>query len=159
MPILKSGVTNATVPRVTADFTYEIEEVPGVLADELVMTPAAADERPAFDAAAFFESLDAERRSRGLNWKDVAALANVSPSTLTRLGQGRRPDVDSFARLVAWGGFDADQFVTVARGTQTGGFLTNLPTYLRSDPHLDDKGVEALEVIIRAAYEQFRQPG
>lgn len=115
-------------------------------------------EKPAFDADAFYESLDGERQSRELNWKDVAAQAGVSQSTLTRLGQGRRPDVDSFARLVAWGGFAADQFVTAPKLQQVGGFLTNLPTYLRSDPNLDDKGVQALETIIRAAYDQFRQP-
>lgn len=112
----------------------------------------------AFDADAFYETLDGERRSRGLNWKDVAKEAQVSQSTLTRLGQGKRPDMDSFARLVAWGGFAADQFVTTPRRKQTGGFLTTLPTALRSDPNLDEKGVQALETIIRAAYDQFRQP-
>lgn len=118
---------------------------------------AGQEERSAFDADAFYETLDGERRSRGLNWKDVAAQARVSQSTLTRLGQGRRPDVDSFARLVAWGGFAADQFVVAPRMEQAGGFLTALPAALRSDPHLDDKGVQALETIIRAAYDQFRQ--
>ena len=116
-----------------------------------------ADERTAFDADAFYETIDGERRSRGLNWKELAAEARVSQSTLTRLGQGKRPDVDSFARLVAWGGFAADQFVVLPKMQQAGGFLTNLPTYLRSDPNLDDKGVQALETIIRAAYDQFRQ--
>ena len=114
-------------------------------------------DRPAFDADAFYEVLDAERSERRLTWKDVAALAGVSASTLTRLGQGRRPDVDSFARLVAWGGFTADQFVQPPRQAQAGGFITNLPTYLRSDPNLDERGVRALEIIIRAAYDQFRQ--
>lgn len=117
-----------------------------------------AVERPAFDVDAFYEALDAERRGRKLNWKAVAELAGVSPSTLTRLGQGRRPDVDSFARLVAWGGFGADEFVHPPRQDPAGGFLTKLPIYLRSDPNLDDKGVQALETIIRAAYDQFRQP-
>lgn len=111
----------------------------------------------AFDGGAFYESLDGERRGRGLTWKDVAAEAKVSASTLTRLGQGRRPDVDSFARLVAWGGFDADRFVSISKGTSTGGFLANLPTYLRSDPNLDEKGIQALEIIIKAAYDQFRR--
>ncbi len=116
-----------------------------------------AEDTSAFDADAFYETLDGERRTRGLNWKEVAAESRVSPSTLTRLGQGRRPDVVSFARLVAWGGFTADQFVTTPRSQPAGGFLTNLPTYLRSDPNLDEKGVQALETIIRAAYDQFRQ--
>jgi transcriptional regulator with XRE-family HTH domain len=112
--------------------------------------------RPAFDADGFYESLDNERKSRGLNWKDVAREADVSPSTLTRLGQGRRPDVDSFSKLCGWGGLDPEQFFTVKRRQQEGGFLTSLPAYLRSDPNLDDRSVEALEAIIGAAYEQFR---
>jgi hypothetical protein len=73
------------------------------------------------------------------------------------LGQGKRPDVDSFAALVGWGGFPADQFVAVPRTAAAGGFLTSLPTALRSDPNLDEYGVQALETIIKAAYEQFRQ--
>jgi transcriptional regulator with XRE-family HTH domain len=114
-------------------------------------------DQAAFDAGAFYAVLDAERSQRGLTWKDVAAQSGVSPSTLTRLGQDRRPDVDSFARLVAWGGFTADQFVNPPKRAQAGGFITNLPTYLRSDPNLDERGVQALESIIRAAYEQFRR--
>jgi transcriptional regulator with XRE-family HTH domain len=116
-----------------------------------------AAERTAFDADAFYATIDGERRSRALNWKEVAAEAGVSQSTLTRLGQGKRPDVDSFARLVAWGGFAADQFVMPSKLRQTSGFLTTLPAALRSDPNLDDKSVRALETIIRAAYDQFRQ--
>lgn len=116
-----------------------------------------AEHKPAFDADAFYETIDGERRSRGLNWKELAGEARVSQSTLTRLGQGKRPDVDSFARLVAWGGFPADQFVVTPKKQPSGGFLTNLPTYLRSDPNLDEKGVQALETIIKAAYDQFRQ--
>lgn len=114
-------------------------------------------DRPAFDSASFYESLDGERRSRSLNWKDVADEAGVSQSTLTRLGQGKRPDVDSFARLVAWAGLDADSFVIAKRRDQEGGFLAQLPTYLRADPNLSDQGVESLEAIIKAAYDQFRQ--
>ncbi len=128
------------------------------MADEAPDRTDGNSERSAFDGDAFYETLDGERRTRGLNWKEVATAARVSQSTLTRLGQGKRPDVDSFARLVAWGGFAADQFVAVPKMQHAGGFLTLLPTALRSDPNLDDKGVQALETIIRAAYDQFRQP-
>lgn len=118
--------------------------------------PDQATPKPAFDADGFYESLDNERKSRGLNWKDVAKEAAVSASTLTRLGQGRRPDVDSFSKLCGWGGLDPEQFLTARRRQQEGGFLTNLPTYLRADPNLNDRSVEALEAIIGTAYEQFR---
>lgn len=120
-------------------------------------TSAGRNDGPAFDADAFYESLDSERLFRKLNWKEVASEARVSQSTLTRLRQGRRPDVDSFALLVAWGGFDADRFVAPPKQQQAGGFLTSLPTYLRSDPNLDEQGVRSLEAIIKAAYEQFKQ--
>ena len=50
-----------------------------------------------FDADGFYAALDAERRSRRYTWKRVADESRVSASTLTRMAQGRRPDVDSLA--------------------------------------------------------------
>ena len=49
--------------------------------------------------------MDSERRSRRFTWKDVAAESDVSASTLTRLSQGRQPDVNSLAALTSpgWG--------------------------------------------------------
>jgi transcriptional regulator with XRE-family HTH domain len=55
-----------------------------------------------FDAQGFHRALDAVRAARRLNWKLVAEESGVSASTLTRLAQGRRPDVDSLAALVGW---------------------------------------------------------
>jgi transcriptional regulator with XRE-family HTH domain len=57
-----------------------------------------------FDLAAFCTSLDAVRASQGLTWRGVAGAAGVSPSTLTRMNQGKRPDVDGLAALCAWSG-------------------------------------------------------
>ena len=48
-----------------------------------------------FDVGAFHAALDSQRLAMGLNWKDVAAEAGVSASTLTRMAQGKRPDVDA----------------------------------------------------------------
>jgi transcriptional regulator with XRE-family HTH domain len=47
-----------------------------------------------FDTAAFYDALDSVRQARRLNWKQVAGDSGVSASTLTRMAQGRRPDVD-----------------------------------------------------------------
>ncbi len=38
----------------------------------------------------------------------------MSASTLTRMAQGKRPDVDGLAALVAWSGLDADDYVRSA---------------------------------------------
>ena len=64
-----------------------------------------------FDVVALHAAMDSERRSRRLAWKDVAAQSNVSASTLTRLSQGRQPDVNSLAALTAWLGMSADHFM------------------------------------------------
>ena len=45
------------------------------------------------DAEGFYSALDGHRQSKDLTLKKVAAEAHVSASTLTRMGQGKRPDL------------------------------------------------------------------
>jgi transcriptional regulator with XRE-family HTH domain len=110
-----------------------------------------------FDVVAFYAALDAQRLARNLNWKKVAAEAKVSASTLTRMGQGKRPDVDSLAALCAWSGLDADDYirseeVPAAQAEP----LAKISTYLRSDPHLSSESADALDAVIKATYERFK---
>jgi transcriptional regulator with XRE-family HTH domain len=110
-----------------------------------------------FDVAAFYAALDAQRQARNLNWKKVAAEAKVSASTLTRMGQGKRPDVDSLAALCAWSGLDADDYIRseeVPSGRAEP--LAKISTYLRSDPHLSPESADALDAVIKATYERFK---
>lgn len=68
------------------------------------------------DVDALYVALDRQRRRSRLTWRDIAADADVSPSTLTRIGQGRRPDVDGLVRLLAWlGTTDLTPFITDQR--------------------------------------------
>ena len=110
-----------------------------------------------FDAEAFYAALDAERRSRRYTWKQVAEEAQVSASTLTRMAQGRRPDVDSLAALVAWAGLSADHFVGNNRPAPEPGTLTMISTYLKSDPQLTAEAAEALDQLVKATYERMRK--
>ena len=64
-----------------------------------------------FDAEAFHAALDSQRLAMGMTWKDVAAEAGVSASTLTRMAQGKRPDVDGLAALLQWSGLQAEMFI------------------------------------------------
>lgn len=111
-----------------------------------------------FDGEAFFAALDAERASRSLTWKKVAEQSRVPASTLTRMSQGKRPDVDSLAALCAWSGLSVDSF-TRADGArpQTTSSLAQISAYLRADPNLSREGVQALEAIIKAAYAQMKK--
>lgn len=111
-----------------------------------------------FDGEAFFAALDAERVSRGLTWKKVAEQARVPASTLTRMSQGRRPDVDSLAALCTWSGLAAGNFSRTGDSKPEGASpLAQLTTLLRADPNLSKEGVQALEAIIKTAYQQMRK--
>lgn len=115
-------------------------------------------EKAQFDAEGFYAALDAQRASRNLHWKKVAEESGVSASTLTRLAQRKRPDVDSLAALLSWAGLSADAFV---RGDEHGKReaepLAQIVTYLRADRKLSPEGAAAMEAVIRATYEKLRR--
>jgi transcriptional regulator with XRE-family HTH domain len=106
------------------------------------------------DVAALYVTLDSERQQRGLSWRQVATQAGVGPSTLSRMAQGNRPDVDSFVALVQWLGMPAEQFMrggapedatTAAEPAQA------VASLLRADKTLDPDSAAAIDDILRAA--------
>ena len=107
-----------------------------------------------FDIAGFHAALDAQRSSKGLNWKEVSEQSGVSASTLTRMSQGRRPDIDGLALLLAWSGLDASNFLP---GTNNPEPLAQITANLRADRSLKPESAKALEEIIKIAYERFRE--
>ena len=111
-----------------------------------------------FDVATLHATLDSERRSRRLTWKNVAAQSGVSASTLTRLSQGRQPDVNSLAALTAWLGMSADHFMRAETVDQFGAAapLAQISSIIHRDPHLNSEGAVALEELIRATYARLR---
>ena len=111
-----------------------------------------------FDVAALHAAMDSERRTRRLTWKDVAAQSGVSASTLTRLSQGRQPDVNSLAALTAWLGMSADLFMRTEAIDQFGAAspLAQISSIIHRDPHLNREGAVALEELIRATYARLR---
>ena len=109
--------------------------------------------RGAFDVPRFYAALDGQRVAKGLSWKEVGEQAGVSPSMLTRIGQGKRPDVDGLALLLAWSGLDAALFLPSAGAPEP---LAQVSAYLRADKNLSRRSVEALDEIIRVAYSGFK---
>jgi transcriptional regulator with XRE-family HTH domain len=109
-----------------------------------------------FDTEGFYNALDAERLGRKLNWKQVASESGVSASTLTRMAQGKRPDVDGLAALAAWSGLDADDFVRSGAERPERETLAMISTYLRSDPHLSSEAATAIDELVKATYERLR---
>ncbi|WP_247830967.1 helix-turn-helix domain-containing protein [Bradyrhizobium sp. 200] len=114
-------------------------------------------ETPQFDVSALHSALDSERVARRLTWKDVSAASGVSASTLTRLSQGKRPDVDSLAALTAWLKIPADRFMG-QRATAFGNAspLSQISSILRDDPDLNKEAAAALDEMIKATYARLR---
>ena len=116
------------------------------------------DRTARFDVAALHAALDAQRRTRHLTWKNVADESGVSASTLTRLSQGRQPDVNSLAALTAWLGISADDFMRSERAERFGAPspLAQISSIIHRDPNLNPEGVVALEEMIKATYARIR---
>lgn len=109
--------------------------------------------RPRLDVQALYDALDQQRRKKKLSWRQVAAGAGVSPSTLSRMTKGKRPDVDSFAALVDWLGAPAGAFFRGPSGESVairGETLAVLSTHLRADKNLSPKTVDALQDLLGA---------
>lgn len=104
----------------------------------------------------FYKALDAQRQSKKMTWKKIAEEASVSASTLTRIAQGKRPDVDTMAALCKWSGLSADSFVDREGVVGKPEPLAEIMAHLRADKQLSQEGAAAIEVMIKSAYEQFR---
>jgi transcriptional regulator with XRE-family HTH domain len=109
-----------------------------------------------FDAGAFYDALDSVRQAKKLTWKQIAAESGVSASTLTRMAQGKRPDVDGLAALCAWGGLDADEYVRSEGARPQPEPLAKISTYLKSDKNLSPEAATALDELVKATYERLR---
>jgi transcriptional regulator with XRE-family HTH domain len=111
-----------------------------------------------FDADAFYRALENTVKARSVTWKKVAGETGVSASTLARMSQGRRPDASSLAALSAWAGLNPSDFVESRQRVSPREPIAQISSLLRADPKLDSQGAEAMEAIVRAAYERFRKP-
>lgn len=111
-----------------------------------------------FDAGAFYEALDGVRQAREVTWKTVAAESGVNASTLTRMAQGKRPDVDGLAALVAWSGLQADSYLRSEATVPEPEPLAMISTYLRSDKNLSAEAATAIDELVKATYERLRNP-
>ena len=55
-----------------------------------------------FDAEALYVAMDARRRARNIEWRQVARESGMSPSTFTRIGHGHQPSANGIVRALRW---------------------------------------------------------
>ena len=105
-----------------------------------------------FDGGAFFAALDTERQARQCTWKQVAEECGISASTLTRMAQGRHPDVNGLAALATWSGLDVNRFLRSPSAWEEPEPLAVISSCLHSDPRLNEQAAVALDQMVKAAY-------
>jgi transcriptional regulator with XRE-family HTH domain len=119
--------------------------------------PMAIPEEKGFDGDAFYRALEAAVKAKSMTWKQVSEETGISASTLTRMAQGRRPDAASLAALSAWAHLNPSDFVHMPYKSTRAEPIAQISSLLRSDPNLDAESAEALEAIMKAAYERFKR--
>ncbi len=101
---------------------------------------------------ALVAALDSERQAKGISWRQLATEAGVSASTLTRMQQGKSPDVDTFSALTAWLGTPAERFYTeLGPGRVQNDPMAVVSTLLRGNKKMSPKAVKALTELVSAA--------
>lgn len=110
-----------------------------------------------FDSEAFYAALNAVRLSRQKTWKDVAREAGVNASTLSRIGQGTKPDVDGLAALLKWSHLKAEMFIPGSEGKESEP-IAKITALLRADPKLTKQHARLIEDIVVSTYSKLRRP-
>lgn len=113
--------------------------------------------RTKINVAALYGALNATREARDLSWRQAAKEIGVSPSLLSRMANGYRPDADGFATLVRWLGMTAETFMLSEHDDMHEPELTaQLAPLLRANKDLDADDVKYLEDVIRATVRRAR---
>jgi len=108
-----------------------------------------------FDTSAFYSALNAVRVRRQLTWKEVASQSGINASTLSRIGQGKNPDVNGLIALLSWSGLKAEMFMP---STKKGSIETvpEISSIIRRDKVLSQNNARLLENIVITTYETLR---
>lgn len=108
-----------------------------------------------FDSDAFYAALNAARLSRQKTWKDVAEETGVAASTLTRMSQGAKPDVNGLAALLSWSSLKAESFIPGATKRRAEP-IAEITALLRADPNLSKPNAKLIEDIVVSTYNKLR---
>lgn len=110
------------------------------------------------NVAALYAALEAEKEAQRLSWRQLAAVLDLSPSTFTRMANGYRPDLEAFATLLKWLRQPAERFIrtNAAPTSAEPDLVASLAPLLRARKDLTEDDAKHLQVLFRAAVEEFR---
>ncbi len=107
---------------------------------------------PLDDLAPLFSQRRAEL---GLSLREVSAQCRVPVATLSRVEQGRTPDLATFRRIVEWLGLSPERFLNpTTRSVSTPEVISE---HLRLDPTLSPDDAEKIAGLVRTMYDALQQ--
>lgn len=111
------------------------------------------------DVAGLAAAMEIRVKADDISWRTAAGEIGVSPSLLTRLRNGQRPDLEAFAAITRWLGQPADQFIM---GPDTVGtspeppLASSMNALLRARRDLNDKDKQFLQQILLAGLKHLQ---
>lgn len=108
------------------------------------------------DTDSLYAALDAVRRQRGVSMRQLAKDIGVSPSLLSRLANGYKPDADGLITLTRYLKMPTEAFVARDPGDHLSDvdepdLSAQLAPLLRARRDLDADDIKYLEEVIEAA--------
>lgn len=96
-----------------------------------------------------------------MSWRSLAREIGVSPSLLSRIGNGLKPDADGFATIVAWLKLPAEQFFVDEDGGAESeaaqpDLMAQLVPLLRARKDLSETDMDYLQKVFAATVEHVR---
>lgn len=113
--------------------------------------------RTTVDVKALYAALDATRETNDQSWRQLAREIGVSASTMSRLANGLKPDVNAFAAMVRWLNVPAEAFMIddEQHRREQPDLVAELAPLLRARTDLKKEDVEHLEQLIGSAVRRF----
>lgn len=113
------------------------------------------------DVRGLAAAMEQRIKADGISWRTAAGQVGVSPSLLTRLRNGQRPDLEAFAAMTIWLGEPAEHFFlhpgAPADSEAQVPLAKEMNALLRARPDLDDTDREFLSDILQAGLKRVQQ--
>ena len=107
-----------------------------------------------FDYVGFYAAVDAARIAKRISMREVARQAGISPATVSRLGSGKRPNVETLAALTCWAGLQVDWFIR-RRGMTAKNPLARILALIMADSSLSLEARNSLARLVRVVYREL----
>lgn len=109
------------------------------------------------DVARLVSVLNTRIEADSLSWRQAAGQIGVSPSLLSRLRNGQRPDLDAYVQIVHWLNMSTEDFLEKAeRQGQQPELTSEVAALLRARRDLSDADKTLLENVFKSGLQVVR---